>query len=79
MNIIFYSKTGCPWGDEVRDYLTSKNIPFEEREMLGNPEYKDECIAKSGQWKCPTLDIDGHILPDSDAKQVDKYIQSIKK
>ncbi len=77
--IIFYSKTGCPWGDEVRDLLTSKNIPFEEREMHSHPEFKEECIAKSGQWKCPTLDIDGHILADTDAKAVEEYLATYKK
>lgn len=77
--IIFYSKTGCPWGDEVRDLLTSKNTPFEEREMYSQPEFKEECIAKSGQWKCPTLDIDGHILADTDAKAVEEYLATYNK
>ena len=40
--------------------------------------YRLEAIDKSGQWKCPTLDIEGHILPDSDAKQVEQYLISIK-
>ncbi len=77
-NIILYSKIGCPWGDEVRDFLNSKNITFTEKEMLSNPQFKDECITKSGQWKCPTLDIDGHILADSDADQVQKYLESLQ-
>ncbi|MES2224261.1 MAG: glutaredoxin domain-containing protein [Patescibacteria group bacterium] len=78
MNIIFYSKTGCPWGDEVRNLLTSKNIAFEEREMNSHPEFKEECISKSGQSKCPTLDIDGFILADTDAKSVEEYLNSKK-
>lgn len=78
MGIIFYSKTGCPWGDDVRDFLDDKNIPFVEKEMLGNPAFKDECITKSGQWKCPTLDIDGHILADSDVDQVHRYLESLQ-
>ncbi len=46
--------------------------------MFKNEEFKKECIAKSGQWKCPTLDIDGHIMPDSDAKQVAEYLKVMK-
>ncbi|MDB5204176.1 MAG: monothiol glutaredoxin [Candidatus Taylorbacteria bacterium] len=76
MTIIFYSKTGCPWGDEVRDLLTTKNIPFEEREMISHPEFMKECIDKSGQSKCPTLDIDGFILADTDAKAVEEYLSN---
>lgn len=75
--IILYTKTGCPWGVEVINFLKSKNVPFEERNMTENEKYKEEAIAKSGQFKCPTLDIDGHILADSDAKQVEEYLRSI--
>lgn len=77
-NIIVYTKTGCPWGIEVINFLNSRNISFTEKEMLSNLEFKEECIKKSGQWKCPTLDIDGHILADSDAKQVGEYLNSNK-
>ena len=78
-NIIFYSKAGCPWGTEVREFLTSRNIPFVEKEMMHNPEFKEECIQKTGQSKCPTLDIDGHYLTDSDAKAVEEYLRQISK
>jgi glutaredoxin len=76
--IIFYSKTGCPWGDEVRDLLNDKGVAFEERDMIKNPAFRQECEEKTGQSKCPTLDIDGHILADSDAKQVEEYLASLE-
>ncbi len=75
MNIVVYTKTGCGWAEEVKDFLNTHNIPFEERDMLVHPKYKDEAIVKSGQWKSPTLDIDGDILPDSDAAQVEEYLK----
>ncbi|MBI1754668.1 hypothetical protein HYR65_00090 [Candidatus Azambacteria bacterium] len=56
------------------DFLTKRGIVFEERNMLEHPEYQKEALDKSGQWKSPTLDIDGHILPDSDAVQVEEYL-----
>lgn len=78
MNIIVYTKTGCPWAEEVISFLKKQGIPFEERDMLKNPIYKEEALRKSGQWKSPTLDIDGRILPDSDAAQVEKYFLNEK-
>ncbi len=75
MNIIIYTKTGCPWCDDALALLRSKDVPFEEREVLGNKAYFDEMIAKSGQTKAPTLDIDGHILADSDAGQIEAYLK----
>lgn len=76
-HIILYTKTGCPWGIQVVQFLQSKHIPFEERNMTEHDEYRLEALAKTGQSKCPTLDIEGHMLPDSDAKQVEEYLTSI--
>lgn len=75
MNIIIYTKTGCPWCADVLKLLNEKGIVFEEREVLGNKTYFDELIMKSGQNKTPTLDIDGYILADSDKEQVYQYLK----
>ena len=72
MHIIFYTKQGCPWCDEVRELLTAKNVPFEERECRNNPTYFEELVTKSGQTLTPTLDIDGQIIADTDAAAIQK-------
>lgn len=76
MNIILYTKKGCPWCDDVRNLLNAKKVQYEEREVLSNKKFFDEMIAKSGQSKAPTLDIDGDILGDSDKDQVVKYLKA---
>ena len=70
MNIIVYTKTGCPWTHEVMDFLTARNLPFEERDIIKNPDYRKEVEVKSGQSKSPTLDIDGVIVPDGAVEEV---------
>jgi glutaredoxin len=75
MNIIIYTKTGCPWCEGALTLLKEKNVPFEEREVRNNKEYWDELVAKSGQNKTPTLDIDGFILADSDKDQIAAYLK----
>jgi glutaredoxin len=75
VNIIVYTKTGCPWCAEVLELLHEKKVQFEEREVYGNKEYFDELVQKSGQKKTPTLDIDGHILADTDAAHVSEYLK----
>lgn len=74
MNIIIYTKTGCPWCHDVLELLREKKVPFEEREVLGNKTYFKELLNKSGQSKTPTLDIDKFILADSDKDQVYQYL-----
>lgn len=77
MKIILYTKKGCPWCTGVLDLFAENKIAYEEREVLTNKAYFDEMIAKSGQTKTPTLDIDGHIIPDSDRGQVTAYLKTI--
>ena len=76
MNIIVYTKKGCPWCDDVRSFLQEKGIVFEEREVLSNKKYFDELVSKSGQTLTPTLDIDSEILADSDVEAVRVYLQN---
>lgn len=76
MNIILYTKTGCPWCKGVLDLFKEKGVTYEEREVRGNKVYFDELVAKSGQTKTPTLDIDGEIIADSDREQVAVYMKS---
>lgn len=75
MNIILYTKTGCPWCAGVLELLREKGVEFEEREVRGSKEFFDELAQKSGQSKTPTLDIDGFILADSDKDQVAAYLK----
>ncbi len=76
MNIIMYTKTGCPWCKGAMDLLRGKNVLFEEREVRNNEVFYKELVDKSGQNKTPTLDIDGDILADSDADQIAAYMKS---
>ena len=76
MNIIIYTKTGCPWCRDVLALLSEKKVPFEERNVSSNKNYFQELLAKSGQSKTPTLDIDKFILSDSDKDQVYGYLSS---
>ena len=76
MQIILYTKKGCGWCNEVRDFFNEKNVTFEEREVRSNESYFNELIEKSGQDRTPTLDINGVILADTDVEAVESYLQS---
>ena len=78
MNIIVYTKTGCPWAIEVMDFLKIHNLPFEERDIIKNPTYRKEVEEKTGQSKSPTLDIDGVIVPDAGVEEVAAALAKLK-
>jgi glutaredoxin 3 len=72
--MIIYTKTGCPWCEDVLEYLNENNIKYEERNVISNPVYFKELFSKSGQGKCPTLDLDGKILPDAGVEEVRTFL-----
>lgn len=75
MRLIVYTKLRCPWCHSVVEFLCEKKVPFEEREVRGNKVWFDEMVAKSGQAKAPTLDLDGEILADTDKEAVELLLQ----
>lgn len=75
MRLVVYTKLGCSWCRSVVDFLKERKVPFEEREVRGNPAYFGEMVKKSGQEKAPTLDLDGEILPDTDKEAVALFLK----
>jgi glutaredoxin 3 len=74
MTIIIYTKTGCPWAIEALNFLTKHNLPFEERDINTNPEWKKEVEEATGQNKSPTLCIDGVWVPDAGVEDIAKAL-----
>lgn len=75
MKIIVYTRNFCAWCEEVKDLLNKNKIEFEERDIAKNKEFLDEMVKKSGQMLVPTLDVNGEILADVDAKAVEKFLK----
>ncbi len=72
--LIIYTKTGCPWCLEVLEFLKEKEIKFEEKNVTNHLKNFDELKEKSGQEKCPTLDLNGEILPDVGVEEVRNFL-----
>lgn len=75
MNVIVYSKTGCPWAAGAKAFLQAKGIPFEERDMTRNPGYKSEAEDATGQSSSPTLNIDGEWVPDAGLEAINEALK----
>jgi len=73
---ILYIKTGCPWCDDVIEYLDKKKIEVETIVVSGNREAMQEMIDLSGQSKAPTMDWHGEVLADFG---VDELVPFLKK
>ncbi len=77
MSITVWTKIGCGWCYEVTDLLRERGLAFEERVVTGNRENMTEMIRKSGQTLAPVVEIDGHLLVDTDADEVASYLDRL--
>ncbi len=75
MSLILYTKTGCGWCEEALHFLSSNRVEFEERNVLENPEFFEELITKSSQAMTPTIDLDGKILANTDARAIEAFLK----
>jgi len=78
MDIKVYVKTGCPWCIGVKEFLKNHNIQFKEINVTEDRKAFDEMIRKSGQSKTPVVEIDGHLLIDTDDSEVERHLKQQK-
>jgi glutaredoxin 3 len=76
MNIVIYKKTGCPWAEDVEDFLKEKGLKYEAKDMMKNSQYRDEAEQLSGQSKSPTVIIDDKVFPDTDVERLEEYFEA---
>lgn len=73
---ILYIKPGCPWCDEVVEYLDRRKIDVQTVVVSGNRQAMQEMVDLSGQTKAPTMDWHGEVLADFG---VDELVPFLKK
>ncbi len=72
---VLYVKTGCPWCEEVIDYLDQKKIAVRKVTVSGDRAAMDEMVKLSGQSKAPTLDWEGEILADFGVDELVPFLE----
>jgi glutaredoxin 3 len=73
---ILYLKVGCPWCEEVMEYLDSKQIAYERVVVSGNPAAMKEMVDLSGQSKAPTMNWDGEVLADFGVDELVPFLKA---
>ena len=76
MTPILYVKTGCPWCDDVIDYLNEHGITFKKVVVSGNPSAMKDMVELSGQSKAPTMDWDGEVLADFGVEELIPFLKA---
>jgi monothiol glutaredoxin len=72
--ITAYLKTSCGWSEGVRSIMRKHNLAYEDRDIIKNPSFRTEMIARSGQSLSPCVEINGQMLADVNGDEVEAYL-----
>jgi glutaredoxin-like YruB-family protein len=73
--VIIYTTTWCPFCNETKNYLNSRGIPFEEKNVEIDLQAREEMIEKSGQLGVPVIDIDGKIIVGFSPEEIEEALK----
>ena len=69
-------KPSCGWSNGVRSIMRKYDLPFEDRDIINDPEQRQEMIQKTNQMLQPCVEIDGKMLTDVSGEEVEAYLLS---
>lgn len=74
--IIAWLKPTCGWSNGVRAVLRKYDLPFDDRDIINNPDLRQEMIEKSGQMLSPCVEVNGVMLADISGEELEAYLVS---
>ena len=72
--IIAYLKPTCGWSQGVRAVLRKYQLPYEDRDIVNDPANRGEMQRKSGQSLSPCVEINGQMLADVGAEELEAHL-----
>ena len=58
----------------MRAILHKYELPYEDRDIINDPNQRQEMIAKSGQELSPCVEINGRVLADVSGDEVEAFL-----
>lgn len=74
IEITAYLKTYCGWSNGIRAILAKYDIPYQEKDIIKNPEFRFEMEQLSGQPLSPCVIVNGTMLPDISGEELERYL-----
>ena len=72
--IVAYLKPSCGWSQGVRAVLRKYDLPFEDRDIINDPQQRQEMVEKSGQLLSPCVEVQGEMLADVSGEEVESWL-----
>jgi len=68
--VVIYSTPTCPYCKQAKEFLTEKEVKFENVDVSTDAAKAQEMIEKSGQMGVPVIDIEGEIIIGFDRERI---------
>jgi len=72
--VTVYTTPTCGWCTAVKDYLSSRDIDFEEVDVAADMDKAREMVERSGQYGVPVVDVDGEMVVGFDRDRLDALL-----
>jgi len=76
MEIKVYSTPTCPYCKMAKDYLHSKDAPFEDIDVSSDNQAAEEMVKISGQMGVPVVVVDGQVVVGFDKTRIETLLNS---
>ena len=73
--IIIYTTPYCSFCKMAKEYFKSKNIEYQEYDVMVDVSKREEMIKKSGQLGVPVIDIGGKIVIGFNKPKINEYLE----
>ncbi|WP_138159982.1 glutaredoxin family protein [Peptoniphilus catoniae] len=71
--VVVYTSSTCPYCTMAKDYLTEKNVEFEEKNVQTDKAARDELLAK-GYTGVPVIYVDNEEIVGFDKAKLDSLL-----
>ena len=72
--IVLFTQPGCLTCELLRVYLEAREITFEERDIIADPEARRNMTETHGSNETPTMLIDGEVIVGFDPYLLDQIL-----
>ena len=77
-SITIYTTPTCGFCKMAKQYLESKNVDYDTKDITTDEESYKEVLDKSGQLGVPVIDIDGTVIVGFDRPKIDAVLREKK-
>jgi glutaredoxin 3 len=71
---ILYVKSGCPWCEDVVDFLGDNGVGYREKNVTTDTAALEEMRRVSHQTRAPVLDWHGTVLADFGLEELKPFL-----